>query len=119
MKKISLKQVACHEYKSDIATIAARLSGEEAGKQGYIQVFQAAVQEFMETLDDDAIAQLEVIRANWMSRGQPQELQRKAAEKMGRHFLQQSSRVQFNTFGMRMVVFEFHENKAGTKLFQM
>ena len=119
VKKISLKQVACHEYKSDIAEIATRLSGTEGGKQGYIPFFQAAVNEFMETLDDDAIAKLEEIRANWMSRGQPRELQRKAAEKMGRQYLQQSSRVQFDNFGMRGVIFEFHENKAGTKLFQM
>jgi len=73
----------------------------------------------MENLDDDAIAELEEIRANWMSRGQPWELQRKAAEKMGRQYLQQSSRVQFDNFGMRGLIFEFHENKARTKLFQM
>lgn len=73
----------------------------------------------METLDDDEIAKLEEIRATWMSRGQPRELQRKAAEKMGRHYFQQSSRVLFNGFGTRQVIFEFHENQAGTKLFQM
>ena len=73
----------------------------------------------MDILDEDGIAKLEEIRANWMSQGHPRELQRKAAEKMGRHYLQQSSRVQFNSFGMRGVVFEFHENQAGTKLFQM
>ena len=73
----------------------------------------------METLDDDEIAKLEEIRATWMSRGQPRELQRKAAEKMGRHYFQQSSRVLFNGFGTRQVIFEFHENQARTKLFQM
>jgi hypothetical protein len=51
VKKFSLKQVACHEYKSDIAKIATWLSGAEAGKQGYIKVFQAAV-ESKKTLDD-------------------------------------------------------------------
>jgi hypothetical protein len=119
VKKISLKQVACHEYKADIAEIATRLSGAEAGEQPYISVFQAAINELMESLDEDQIARLEETRANWLSRGQPREQQRKAAEKMGRHYLQEASRVQFNNFGMRAVVFEFHENRAGTKLFQM
>lgn len=73
----------------------------------------------METLDDDKIATLEKTRANWLSRGQPQELQRKAVTKMGRHYLHESARVQYNQFGMRSVVFEFHENRAGTRLFQM
>jgi len=40
VKKISLKQLACHEYKSDIAKIATQLSGVEAGKQDYIPFFK-------------------------------------------------------------------------------
>ena len=73
----------------------------------------------METLNKDAIAKLEEIRANWLSWGQPCQLQRKAGEKMGRNYLQQSSKVQLNSFGMQSIVFEFHENQAGTKFFQM
>lgn len=96
-----------------------QLSGTEVGKQGYISVFQAAVTKFMETLNEDAIAKLEEIRANWLSWGQPCQLQRKAAEKMGRNYLQQSSKVQLNSFEMQSIVFEFHENQAGTKFFQM
>ena len=111
--------MACHEYKADIAQIARPLSGTTAGKQGYIAVFQTAINKFMETLDDDGITKLEELQAMWLSQGQPRELQRKAAKKMGRHYLQESSKVQFNTFGMRAVVFEFYENQAGMRLFQM
>ena len=39
-RKISIKQVACHEYKADIAQIARQLSGTTARKQGYVAVFQ-------------------------------------------------------------------------------
>ena len=59
VKKVSLKQVACHEYKSDIVKIAAHLSGTEAREPGYLAVFQAAVNKFMDTLDEDDIAKLE------------------------------------------------------------
>jgi hypothetical protein len=119
-KKISLKQVVCHEYKSEIAAIATRKSnGARAGSQAYLQVFQAAVDEFMETLDEDAIVKLEEVRANWMSRGNPPELQRKTAERSGGTYLEQSALVQYNTMGRRLVVWEFHENMAGTKLFQL
>ena len=55
--------------------------------------FQLAVMEFMESLDQDAIAKLEEIWANWLSRGQPHELQRKAAKKMGQHYIEQSAQV--------------------------
>lgn len=53
------------------------LSGVEAGEKGYMPFFQLAVMEFMESLDKDAIAKLEKIQANWLTRGQPHELQRK------------------------------------------
>ena len=59
MKKVSLKQVACHECKSDITEIAACLSGTEAREPGYLAVFQAAVNKFMDTLDRDDVAKLE------------------------------------------------------------
>ena len=67
------------------------LSGAEAREKGYMTFFQVAVTEFMESLDKDAIAKLEKIQANWLTRGQPHELQRKAAEKMGQHYIEQSA----------------------------
>ena len=73
----------------------------------------------MDTLDEDDIAKLEEIQANWLSQGQLCELKRKATEKMGQHYLQECAKVQFNNFGMRGIVFKFHENQARTKLFQM
>ena len=81
--------------------------------------FSAAVNKSMETLDDNEITKLGELQAMWLSQGQPHELQRKATKKMGRHYLQESSKVQFNTFGMQAVVFEFHENQARMRLFQM
>ena len=74
MKKNSLKQVACHEYKVDIAWIATQLSGAKPGKQGYITMFQAAINKVMDTLDDDETVRLEKIQVNWLSWGQPCEL---------------------------------------------
>jgi hypothetical protein len=84
-----------------------------------MQTFQAAVEEFIGTLNEDEILELEEIRANWMSQGQPAELKRKTAERMGGSYLEQSAAVQFKTMGMRSIIWEFHENKAGTKLFQL
>ena len=43
----------------------------------------------------------------------------KSCREMGQHYLQECAKVQFNNFGMRGIVFEFHENQARTKLFQM
>ena len=60
-KKNSLKQVACHKYKADIAQISTQLSGAEPGQQGYIAMFQATVNKFMDILDDDENARLEEI----------------------------------------------------------
>ena len=100
MKRVSLKQVACCEYKSDIAKIAARLSGTEAGELGDLAVFQAAINKLMDTLDEDDIAKLEETQANWLSQGQLCKLKRKATEKMGQHYLQECAKVQFNNFGM-------------------
>ena len=100
VKKVSLKQVTCCEYKSDIAKIAADLSGTEAGELGYLAVFQAVINEFMDTLDEGDIAKLEETQANWLTQGQPCELKRKATEKMGWHYLQECAKVQFNNSGI-------------------
>ena len=56
VEKVSLKQITCHKYKSDIAEIAAHLSGTEARELGYLAVSQAAVSKFMDTLDEDDVA---------------------------------------------------------------
>ncbi|KAF8800968.1 hypothetical protein BYT27DRAFT_7262523 [Phlegmacium glaucopus] len=38
---------------------------------------------------------------------------------MGQSFLEKSAQTQYNELGMRSVVWEFHENRAGMKLFQL
>ena len=42
-----------------------------AGKQGYIAVFQTAVNKFMETLDDDEITKFEELQAMWLVKSGP------------------------------------------------
>lgn len=107
-------------YKEEIATIAGRRAdGAMPGEQTYLPAFQGAVTEFMEGLDDEQISELESKRAEWINTGHPIEVQRKMADAMGRGFLQSSAETQYKEMGMRSVVWEFHENKSGTKLFQL
>jgi hypothetical protein len=82
-------------------------------------IFQAAINEFMETLDEDALVALENERADRVIAGQPTEIKRKTAERMGQSYLDQSAKVQYNEMGRRLLVWEFHENKAGTRLFSL
>jgi hypothetical protein len=84
-----------------------------------MSAFQGSVTEFMETLNEDQLLELEKTRAEWMNRGRPIEHQRKTAERMARISLQASAESQYKDMGMRSVVWEFHENKEGTKLFQL
>jgi hypothetical protein len=118
-RKASIKQVACHVYKAEIAAIASRrANGAKPGTQQYMPIFQAAINEFMETLDEDALLALEHERADRMNAGQPIEIKRKTAERMGHSYLEKSAKSQYDEMGMRSIVWEFHENKAGTRLFQ-
>jgi hypothetical protein len=119
-RKASLKQVACHVYKKEIAAIASRrANGARPGTQQYMPIFQAAINEFMETLDEDALVALENEWADRVIAGQPTEIKRKTAERMGQSYLDQSAKVQYNEMGRRLLVWEFHENKAGTRLFSL
>jgi len=119
-KKVSIKQVACHKYKSEIATIATeRANGARPGSQEWLPVFQGAVDEWVSGLDEAALAELETMRADWISRGQPVEVKRKTAERMGETYIEQMATVLYKEMGIRFVLCEWHENKAGTKLFQM
>jgi hypothetical protein len=118
-RKASIKQVACHVYKTEIAAIASRrANGAKPGTQQYMPIFQAAINEFMETLDEQALLALEHERAERMNAGQPIEIKRKTAERMGHSYLEKSAKSQYDEMGMRSIVWEFHENKAGTRLFQ-
>lgn len=119
-RNVSVKQVACHVYKQEIAAIAdRRANGVKAGNPQYMPSFQAAVTEFMDGLDEDQVLGLEKEQAEWINKSHPVESQRKAAERNGRGFLQKSAEAQYKEMGMRSVVWEFHENKAGVKLFQL
>jgi len=84
-----------------------------------MSAYQGSVNAFMEKLDEDQILELEVKRAEWMNNSYPIDLQRKTAERLARITLERSAESQYKEMGMRSVVWEFHENKAGTKLFQL
>ena len=117
---MSVRQVVCHKYKEEIASIAKRrANGAKPGEKSYLGVFQGAVTEFITGLDEEVVFELENKRAEWVNNSQPVDHQRKAAERNGRSYLQKSAELQYNQMGMRSVVWEFHENKAGTKLFQL
>jgi len=81
--------------------------------------FQGSVNEFMNGLDEDQLMELEQKRAEWMKKSYPIDLQRKTAERLAHSSIQESAVSQYKEMGMRSVVWEFHENKAGTKLFQL
>ncbi|KAF8801180.1 hypothetical protein BYT27DRAFT_7115471 [Phlegmacium glaucopus] len=116
-KNVSLKQVTCHIYKAEIASIAERIGdGAKPGTQQYIQFFQGALTEFMDGLDEESQARLEDERAKWQSVGHLPEIQRKVAQGMGQSFLEKSAQTQYNEMGMQSVVWEFHKNRAGMKL---
>jgi hypothetical protein len=110
--------VACHIHKDQIAVISGA-SGAKPGEQRYLSIFQGAVSQFMETLDEEKILHLEVKRAEWKKNSYPVDLQRKTAERSAHSSLQETAESQYKEMGMRSVVWEFHENKAGIKLFQL
>lgn len=118
-RNVSLKQVACKIYKAEIAAIVSkRANGAKAGTPQFMANFQGAVQEFMAELDEERLLALENERADWQNNGQPTEVKRKTAERMGHTYLEKSAQVQYKEMGMRSIVLEFHQNKAGMKLFQ-
>jgi hypothetical protein len=84
-----------------------------------MSAFQGGLTEFMEKLKPDDILELEEKRTEWMNESHPIEMQRKTTETRARHSLQASAEAQYREMGMRSVIWEFHENKAGTKLFQL
>ncbi|KAF8162562.1 hypothetical protein B0H34DRAFT_794366 [Crassisporium funariophilum] len=117
-RKASLKQVACHVYKQEIAAIASRKANSaKPGSQQYMPIFQAAVNEFMETLDDEALVALEQERANRIIEGQPVDVKRKTVERLGHTYLEKSAHMQYNEMGRRLLFWDFHENRAGVRLF--
>lgn len=72
----------------------------------------------MEKLNEDQILELERQRVEWMNQSYPIDIQRRTADKLG-VVLQESAESQYKEMGMRSVVWEFHQNKAGMKLYQM
>ena len=100
--------------------IAGRKSnGAKPGDQSYMRTFQVAVTEFMEGLNENQVLELEIKRAEWINISPPAEVQRKTAEKRSRSFLKSSAETQYREMGMRSVVWEFHVNPYGQKLFQL
>lgn len=117
---MTVRQVACHVYKNDIAEITRRrANGANPGDTTYLPAFQGAVSELLEGLEEGDLFDLEVKRAEWLNECHPIDVQRKNADKMGRGYIQTSAESQYKEMGMRSVVWEFHENKAGVKLFQL
>jgi hypothetical protein len=117
---LTIRQVACHVYKEEIAAIAVeRANGGKPGEQSYMSTFQGSVTSFLETLNEDQLFDLELKRAEWINKSYPIDVQRKTAERSAIGYLQESAESQYKEMGMRSVVWEFHENKAGIKLFQL
>ncbi|KAF8816369.1 hypothetical protein BYT27DRAFT_7208515 [Phlegmacium glaucopus] len=99
-KNMSLKQVTCHVYKAEIASIAERrANGAKPGSQEYFPFFQGAITEFMDGLDEESRARLEDERDKWLSGVHPLEVKRKAAQGMGQSFLEKSAQTQYNENG--------------------
>jgi hypothetical protein len=119
-RKLNVRQVACHVYKDEIAEIAGeRANGAKPGQQSYMSAFQGSVTAFMETLNEKDVLDLELKRAEWMKESYPIDVQRKTAEKSAHRYLKESAEIQFREMGLRSVIWTFHENKDGLKLFQM
>ena len=70
-------------------------------------------------LDEKQASELDRERAKWIDESFPVEVQRKKADKTGNIFLKNSAESQYKEMGMRSVVWEFHENQVGQKLFQV
>ena len=118
---MTVRQVTSHKYKDEIAEIAERRANRaKAGEQSYLSVYQGAVTEFMNSgLDEKQASELDRERAKWIDESFPVEVQRMKADKTGNIFLKNSAKSQYKEMGMRSVVWEFHENQVGQKLFQV
>lgn len=99
--------------------IARERSNGVPGDPAYMAAYQGSVNALMEGLDEEQVLELEQTRADWLAKSYLIEVQRKTAEKSAHSVLQESAKSQYKKMGMRSIVWEFHENKAGTKLFQL
>lgn len=117
---MTARQVASHIYKEEIAEIARRISnGSKPGEINYLSAYQGAVSELIKGLDEEQVSKLDKRRAEWINESFPIDVQRKTADRMGSVFLRKSAETQYKEMGMRSIVWEFHENKVGSKLFQV
>lgn len=117
---MTVRQVACQVYKKEIAEIAGKTTnGAKPGDQAFMSAFQGSVTELLASLDGDEILELQATRDEWMKEGNPIELRRKIAEKKAHSSIQKLAESDYKEMGMRMVVWEFHENTSGMKLFQL
>jgi hypothetical protein len=117
---LTVRQVACQIYKQEIAAIAGKTAnGAKPGEQAFMSAFQGSVTELLANLDGDQKLELEKTREEWTKEGYPIDVRRKTAEKKAHRSIQQVADSHYKDMGMRMVVWEFHENTAGMKLFQL
>ena len=102
---MTVRQVASHKYKNEIAEIAERrANGAKAGERSYLSVYQGAVTEFMNSgLDEKQALELDRERAKWIDESFPVEVQRKKADKTGNIFLKNSAESQYKEMGMRLI----------------
>jgi hypothetical protein len=70
-------------------------------------------------LDRDEILELEKTRDEWIKEGYPIDIRRKTAENKVHHSIQHVADSHYKDMVMRMVVWKFHKNIAGMKLFQL
>lgn len=95
-----------------------RANGAKPGEHTYMAAFQGGVSAFIDTLDKKQILDLERKRADWMKLSYPIDVQRKKSER-GHLYLKESAESLFKETGMRLAIWEFHENKDGRRLFQL
>lgn len=63
-------------HKDAVEALAKEKSNAEPGTPEYLAAFQPAVKEFMESLPEDEIKELDRLAAEWTLRQPPKEVQR-------------------------------------------
>jgi hypothetical protein len=135
-KKVTLQEVIGRDYKTEITALASEMAG--GAKNGSKEAFgnyRKALKSVMDSLPEDAMADAEVERKKWESEGKPDEvkirfvkrclpcrerltLSIRNVEKNGKKMFRATAEMQFNEFGVRGITWEYHDNKAGVKLYE-
>jgi hypothetical protein len=134
-KKVTLQEVIGREYKKEVTALASEMAGgAKNGSQQAFGNYKKALKTFMDGLPEEARVHAEEERKRWEAEGKPEDIKIRFVvcwifasvvsshsshvEKYGKNYYRTTAEVEHREFGARRVLWEYHTNKAGAKLYE-